>query len=108
MEPYIQLREKSVSRTTVGHLGDKDLMSIRLIVPDQKMSEKLNGIMDNTLDKIITNQNQNQERSGLRDWLLPMLMNGQVSVGKGSVCEMVEEVLSMAAEGEAGYGGARE
>ena len=28
--------------------------------------------------------NQNLQLSTLRDWLLPMLMNGQVSVGKGA------------------------
>jgi type I restriction enzyme S subunit len=33
------------------------------------------------MDKIINNLKQNQELSALRDWLLPMLMNGQVKVG---------------------------
>jgi type I restriction enzyme S subunit len=28
-----------------------------------------------------TNQQQTQELTALRDWLLPMLMNGQVTVG---------------------------
>lgn len=30
------------------------------------------------LNKIISKLKQNQELSQLRDWLLPMLMNGQV------------------------------
>lgn len=44
---------------------------------------------------------QNQELASLRDWLLPMLMNGQVTVA-GAYKE-VEENLAMVAEGEAEY-----
>ena len=32
------------------------------------------------LEKIVTNREQNQKLVELRDWLLPMLMNGQVKV----------------------------
>ncbi len=34
---------------------------------------------------------QNQELASLRDWLLPMLMNGQVKVAEEQVLEMVAE-----------------
>jgi type I restriction enzyme S subunit len=47
------------------------------------------------------NLKQNQELSNLRDWLLPMLMNGQVSVG--NAYEEMEEMLSMVAEDEVSY-----
>jgi type I restriction enzyme S subunit len=40
---------------------------------------------------------ENQELTSLRDWLLPMLMNGQVSVGD------FEEELGMVAEGRVEY-----
>ncbi len=36
IEPFIRLREKSVSRTTVGHLSDKDLKAINVILPKDK------------------------------------------------------------------------
>ncbi len=36
--------------------------------------------MKSIYQKIYNNQIQNQELSTLRDWLLPMLMNGQVKV----------------------------
>ncbi|MEP6673945.1 MAG: restriction endonuclease subunit S [Ferruginibacter sp.] len=42
------------------------------------------------------NLKQNQELASLRDWLLPMLMNGQVSVGKDD--EHVGEVLAVAVD----------
>ncbi|MGJ0353960.1 restriction endonuclease subunit S [Aliarcobacter cryaerophilus] len=76
--PYIKAREKNVSRTTVGHLSDKDLKSIFLLVPNLKLNHK--SIFDSILNKLIMNRVQNQELSKLRDWLLPMLMNGQVKV----------------------------
>ncbi|REG82027.1 restriction endonuclease subunit S [Algoriphagus antarcticus] len=53
--------------------------------------------------KIQRNLIQNQELSSLRDWLLPMLMNGQISVADAE--ERVSEELGMVAEGERGrYG----
>lgn len=48
--------------------------------------------------QIINNSFQNQELASLRDWLLPMLMNGQVGVGE------VEEELGMVAEPKESYG----
>jgi type I restriction enzyme S subunit len=41
--------------------------------------------------------NENQKLTELRDWLLPMLMNGQVTVGEA------EEKLNMAAEPSGEY-----
>lgn len=80
IEPFIKLREKSVSRTTVGHLSDKDLKSINILLPSKELRKKCE-IFDTFLFKIVSNKKQNQELASLRDWLLPMLMNGQVSVG---------------------------
>lgn len=48
--------------------------------------------------KIQKNLMQNQHLTALRDWLLPMLMNGQVTV------KQAEEKLSMAAEPSVKYG----
>ena len=49
------------------------------------------------LSKQINLMEQNQKLPDLRDWLLPMLMNGQVSVGE------VESELGMVAEDNAKY-----
>ncbi len=95
IEPYIQLREKSVSRTTVGHLSDKDLKAISVLIPEKETLKKMRDLYQNTLNEILSNQNQSQKLAELRDWLLPMLMNGQVWVDKLSD---QEEHLNMAAE----------
>ena len=80
IEPFIKLREKSVSRTTVGHLSDKDLKAINVILPRDKYLSSIFEKFESILENIIINQQQNQELTHLRDWLLPMLMNGQVKV----------------------------
>ena len=80
IEPFIKLREKSVSRTTVGHLSDKDLKAINVILPRDKYLSSIFEKFESILENIIINQQQNQELTQLRDWLLPMLMNGQAKV----------------------------
>ena len=83
IEPFIRLREKSVSRTTVGHLSDKDLKAINVILPKDKYLSSIFDKFESILENIIINQQQNQQLTQLRDWLLPMLMNGQVKVEWG-------------------------
>lgn len=98
IEPYIKLREKSVSRTTVGHLSDKDLKALNLFIPSKEVLASVSPLFNKTLNRIIQTQNENQHLTALRDWLLPMLMNGQVTVKEA------EEKLSMAAEPSVKYG----
>ena len=80
LAPYIKAREKNVSRTTVGHLSDKDLRRLFIISPIVTKHFNPKQTFDNLLEKIISNRLENQKLSELRDWLLPMLMNGQVKV----------------------------
>jgi len=97
IEPFIKLREKSVSRTTVGHLSDKDLKALSIIIPSKEVLSSISSIYNGLLKRMIQTQNENQQLSELRDWLLPMLMNGQVTVKEA------EEKLSMAAEPSVEY-----
>lgn len=83
IEPHIKAREKNVSRTTVGHLSAKDIDALNVLVPSSENVLSLRECFDNILRKIITNRNENQTLSKLRDWLLPMLMNGQVTIKEG-------------------------
>lgn len=45
-----------------------------------KLIEKIEKIINPILEKKLLLEQQNQELAKLRDFLLPMLMNGQVSV----------------------------
>lgn len=42
--------------------------------------QKFGEITDSIRTQVLQNNVQNQELTQLRDWLLPMLMNGQVKV----------------------------
>lgn len=81
LTPYIKAREQNVSRTTVGHLSDKDLKRLYVLNANRSNTFNPKDTFDSMLLKIVSNRLQNQELASLRDWLLPMLMNGQVRVG---------------------------
>jgi type I restriction enzyme, S subunit len=80
IEPYIKLKENSCSGSTVGHLSDKDVKALKIVVPPQNLRDKFNKQFDNILSKILSTQNEVQNLAQLRDFLLPLLMNGQVKV----------------------------
>lgn len=100
IEPYIKAREKNVSRTTVAHLSAKDVNDLKVLKATSKIQYKANEFFKSTLKKIISNSVENQELASLRDWLLPMLMNGQVSVGG---VEVEDSELGMVAEDKVEY-----
>ncbi|MFC6876922.1 restriction endonuclease subunit S [Flavobacterium myungsuense] len=80
IEPFVQAREKNVSRTTVAHLSAKDVNDLKILKADNEFQIKANTFFNSNLEKIVSNSIQNQKLTELRDWLLPMLMNGQVKV----------------------------
>ena len=67
--------------TNINNLNGTMVNSFKTIIPDKNILEKFNQLVEPLFDKIGNNLKQNQELSALRDWLLPMLMNGQVKVG---------------------------
>jgi type I restriction enzyme S subunit len=80
IEPFIQAREKNVSRTTVAHLSAKDVNDLKILKAYNEFQIKANSFFNSNLEKIVSNKIQNHKLTELRDWLLPMLMNGQVRV----------------------------
>lgn len=71
----------------------------KIVIPPQELTEKFYEKILPIHSKIQKNLSQNQELSKLRDWLLPMLMIGQVCLdGLGDL--VVEEELGMVAERE--------
>ncbi|MDI9311693.1 MAG: restriction endonuclease subunit S [Limnohabitans sp.] len=63
------------------NISNEQINNVPLVIPDKKTLDKYNAILASNYNKILINQKQNQTLSQLRDWLLPMLMNGQVKVG---------------------------
>ena len=62
-------------------LFDSFMNSYSIVLPKKEIVEKYYEFAQSIDKKIQSNRKQNQELSALRDWLLPMLMNGQVKVG---------------------------
>ncbi len=58
----------------------KFLKDQRIILPDEAVASTFNEMVCKFYEHIKQNTFQNIELSELRDWLLPMLMNGQVKV----------------------------
>jgi len=76
--PFIKFKENQAKGSTVGHLSDKDMKQINILVPNNlRLSEKFDGI----LNLITKNKQEISHLTALRDKLLPLLMNGQVVVG---------------------------
>ena len=67
--------------TTMGHITLDHLNQSRIVMPKKIFVKKLDNIISPIFEKIVSNKKQNLELEKLRDWLLPMLMNGQVTVG---------------------------
>ena len=77
IQPYIKAREANSKGSTVGHLSDKDLKDLYVLVPSKGYYKVQ---FDMILSMIISNRNENVELTKQRDELLPLLMKGQATV----------------------------
>lgn len=66
--------------TTFGSITKGDLFSLPVIKPCQEILLKFDSIANPIFEKQNTIGKESQKLMELRDWLLPMLMNGQVKV----------------------------
>lgn len=73
---------RNTEGTTFGSITKDDLHSLKLVAPADNVLEKYNEIVSKYDEMIFIRSQQNHQLTQLRDFLLPMLMNGQVSVAK--------------------------
>lgn len=78
IEPYIKQKVSSIARSTVGHLKANDIQELKILLPADDQLDV--SIFDTFLQKIITIDNENKQLISLRNFLLPMLMNGQITI----------------------------
>lgn len=62
------------------HINKEIVDNSPFLIPSQSVLEIYYPKADPIIERIIINAKQNQQLSSLRDWLLPMLINGQVKV----------------------------
>ena len=67
-------------KTTMGHITQEHLKQSRIVIPLKQLTLDLEKIIAPLFSKKVINEIENQKLTDLRDWLLPMLMNGQVKV----------------------------
>ena len=68
-------------KTTMGHITIDHLEQSQIAIPDDEVARAFEMITKPIIDRMVKSHEENQELTQLRDWLLPMLMNGQVTVG---------------------------
>ena len=61
-------------------VNNVDMESILLAIPSESVLKKYHEVSQNIYAQISKNICENRKLIALRDWLLPMLMNGQVTV----------------------------
>lgn len=75
------IRISETATSAYPSISPKDILNLQIALPsDSKDLIKMAEVFDSNFSKISINQKENQELTKLRDWLLPMLMNGQVTV----------------------------
>ena len=76
---YSQIMGRQSGSTVFGIRQD-ELRRIQILVPEINVQKKFSEYLMPLFIKQRINEIENRELAALRDWLLPMLMNGQVTV----------------------------
>jgi len=67
-------------KTTMGHITQDHLKQSRICIPSNELLSQIHKRINPIFEKQLILEQENQQLTQLRDWLLPMLMNGQVTV----------------------------
>jgi len=74
------LERRNVDGTTFGAITKDDLFALKVLKPKTEVLEQYQKAIQPAFEKQNMVESENQQLVELRDWLLPMLMNGQVTV----------------------------
>lgn len=85
------------------HINKDIVDNSYIMLPESSIIKQYNERTDKIYDLIIDKAKENQQLVSLRDWLLPMLMNGQVGFKEEK--QEQSQVVNMAAELESQYRG---
>ena len=94
----------NLRKTTMGHITQEHLKQSRIVIPPIEFINKLDNALKPIQSRQLLLQQENRQLTKLRDWLLPMLMNGQVTVKSAEVAEEeLGETLGVVAEPSVEY-----
>ena len=77
---FEDIKNRYSTGTTQKSITNEGIEKIKILIPSQDLLNIFDSKASNVYQKIYVNNKQNQTLAELRDWLLPMLMNGQVKV----------------------------
>ncbi len=83
LEDYFNFA-RAKTGNTFANMNKDDFSSIMLPFPKQEIVDSFSETVKSIFDKVLLNSQESDHLIELRDWLLPMLMNGQVTVGETS------------------------
>ena len=104
LKNYFDFNVAAKKGAVLSNMNKAEFSDIPILDSKKEVKEDFNKIVEPLYKKIETNLKQNQHLTALRDWLLPMLMNGQVTVRQTHGKLETEERLNMAAEPSVKYG----
>lgn len=98
--------QKQIERQITGSTGmlmlnSSNLRTLQIIKPKIEQLNEFENKAFHLYNTIARNESENQHLSSLRDWLLPMLMNGQV--GFKEEHQKQTQIVSVAAEAKVDY-----
>ena len=84
--PFIQSQISRYMMLRTGaqqpHINKETVDSTWMVVPTRDILDRYYVLTKPMYDQLVIAAKQNLELSRMRDWLLPMLMNGQVTIGE--------------------------
>ena len=69
-----------MSRSNINNLTNEQISGYLILIPPKKLLDKYEKVVGSFHRTIANNVEESRQLSDLRDWLLPMLMSGQVKV----------------------------
>ena len=80
LKHFMKLIEANSTGSTFKEISGTTLKSVKIHLPDVTLVDRYTENVARLSEQQSNLEQQNEELSNLRDWLLPMLMNGQVTV----------------------------
>lgn len=75
-----QINNNCFAGSGLKHLQKNAFKKIKIVAPDDNLLRAFNGLAQSSHQAISSYKAENKKLTSLRDWLLPMLMNGQIKV----------------------------
>ena len=77
----VEFLKKKANGSIFDAIVSNDIKLTSLVIAPVEIINKYGSLVESYYRRVLIINNENRQLSSLRDWLLPMLMNGQVRVG---------------------------